>query len=429
MLVSLEGSEGLERRLKIQVPAENVEKAVDTRLRSVGKGAKLKGFRPGKAPIKVIRQHYGDQVRREVLGEILQSSYQEAITQEKLNPAGGPKIEPDVMEPGKDLEYTAVIEVYPEIDLGSVSGIKVERPSAEVTDEDLDRMLDNLRKQKMEWAEVERGAKEGDQVTIDFAGTIDGEAFEGGTAEGVTVVLGNQQMIADFEAGLDGLKAGDQKDIDVTFPEDYHSTDLAGKAGVFAVTLHKVEEGTLPEIDEEFCKSYGVETGSLDELKKEVRANMTREMSEVIRRIVRQQLIEQSTQAAEFEIPGTLVEEEINRMIQEMMQRQPKDAPAPPREAFNPEAQRRVQLGLLISEVIRSEKMELDNDRVREKVLELAGGYEQPEELVRSYMSNPQIMQQLEGVVLEDQAFDWLLDKAEVTDVEKSFKELMNFNN
>lgn len=428
MLVSLEDAEGLERRLKIQVPAEKVEKAVDSRLRSVGKGAKLKGFRPGKAPFKVIRQHYGDQVRREVLGELLQSSYQDAISEKNLNPAGGPRIESESMEPGKDLAYTAVIEVYPEIDLVDVSNIKVERAVAQITDDDMDHMLENLRRQKMEWKVVERPAKEGDRVTLDFEGTSGGKPFEGGSAKAVPVELGAKKMLKDFEEGLAGICVDEERKITMQFPEDYHHQDLAGEEGIFEVVAHKIEQGDLPDLDEEFCKTYGVEDGSLEKLKEEVRANMEREMKDVTQRQIRQQLLEQVVTAVDFPLPSALVDEEVSRLLKDATARQNKDLPAPQREIFQNDGQRRVKLGLIMGEIIRGQNLELDNDRVREKVLELAAGYQEPEELVRNYMSNPQLMQQIESAVLEDQAFDWLLEQSEVTDNEVAFKDLMNFD-
>ena len=428
MLVSLESSDGLERRLKIQVPAEQVEKEVDSRLKRVGKGAKLKGFRPGKAPIKVIRQHYGDQVRREVLGELLQSSYQEAISQENLNPAGGPRIETENMEPGKDLSYTAIIELFPDVDLAGVERIEVERSTADIKDEDLTAMLENLRKQKAEWQEVDRPAEDGDRVTIDFEGRCDGELFEGGSGEGVTVEVGGKKMLPDFEAGLVGLVKDEERSVDVQFPEDYGSSEMAGKKAVFRITASKIDEPQLPELDEEFCQSYGVASGLVDDLKTEVKANMQRELSDVVRREVRQQIIDQAVKVIEFDLPSTLVEEETTRLLNEIKSRQGEDAPDLDRSLFQSEAERRVKLGLIVGEVVRSQSLSADNDRVKEKVEEMAAGYQEPDEIVRAYMGNPQLLQQIESTVLEDQAFDWLLEQANVSDKETSFKELMHFN-
>ena len=427
MLVSLEGSDGLERRLKIQVPAERVEQEVDSRLKRVGKGAKLKGFRPGKAPIKVIRQHYGDQVRREVLGELLQTSYQEAISQENLNPAGGPRIEPQSMEPGKDLEYTAVIELYPEIDLAGLEKIEVERSAADINDSDLDAMLENLRKQRAEWVEVDRAAEDGDRVNIDFEGRIDDELFDGGSGEDVTVEVGAKKMLPDFEAGLVGLKKDEERNVDVQFPDDYGNEETAGKKAVFKITAKSVTEAKLPEMDAEFCQSYGVESGELDELKTEVRSNMEREMTDVVQRQVRQQIVEQVVSAVEFDLPSTLVEEETTRLVNELKSRQGENAPDLDRNLFKAEAERRVKLGLIVAEVIRGEEIAVDKERVQSKVEELAAGYQEPEEIVRAYMGNPQLLQQIESTVLEDQAFEWLLEQAKVSDKETTFKELMHF--
>ena len=429
MMVSVETTAGLERRMTIQVPAERIENEIDSRLRRYGKTAKIKGFRPGKVPMQVVRQRYGGQVREEVLGEMIRSSFVEALGQEKLRPAGGPRIEPSKVEEGVDLEYTATFEVYPEISLSGHEGMKIQRPVAEIAESDIDDMMDRLRRQRAEWVAVDRAAASGDQLTVDFTGTLDGEPFSGGEGEKVPVVLGRGGMLPDFENGLLGMQVGEEKDVSVDFPDDYGAAELAGRTAIFHVTAREVAEEKLPEVDDEFCAAFGISEGGVERLRKEVSENMSREMAQVSRARMKQQVLDQLVDSNEAELPQVLVDEEI-RVMQESAARRmgldPSDASSlPPRDTLEPQAGRRVKLGLLVAEVIGLAKIELDQSRVRQRLMELAASHGNPEELIKLYTSNRQMMGQIEAEVMEEQVVDWLIERAEATDQPTSFADLM----
>ncbi len=429
MMVSVETTAGLERRMTIQVPAEQIESEIDSRLRRYGKTAKIKGFRPGKVPMQVVRQRYGGQVREEVLGEMIRSSFVEALGQEKLRPAGGPRIEPSKVEQGVDLEFTATFEVYPEIALSGHEGMKIQRPTAEIAESDIDDMMDRLRRQRAEWVAVDRAAVDGDQLTVDFTGTLDGEPFSGGEGEKVPVVLGRGGMLQDFENGLLGMRVGEEKEVSVDFPDDYGAAELAGRTAIFRVTAREVAEEKLPEIDDEFCQAFGISEGGVDRLRKEVSENMAREMAQAARSQMKRQVLDQLVDANEAELPRVLVDEEI-RVMQESAARRmgldPSDASSlPPRETLEPQASRRVKLGLLVAEVIGQAKIELDPSRVRQRLMELAASYGSPEEVIKLYTSNRQMMGQIEAEVMEEQVVDWLIERAETTDQATSFADLM----
>jgi trigger factor len=430
MMVSVETVSGLERRMKVQVPAERIEKEVDSRLERYGRTAKIKGFRPGKVPMKVIRQRYGGQVRQEVLGEVLQASYFEAISQEQLRPAGNPQIEPGNADQGQDLEYVATFEVYPEVDLKGHEGIAVEKPVADIGDSDIDEMIESLRRQRAEWEEIDSISDTGHRVVVKFEGTLEGEAFPGGSGEEVPVTLGDGGMLPDFEAGLMGMRAGEEKDIKVAFPEDYGAEHLAGKTADFHVTALRVEQQKLPEINEEFCTAFGIREGGVDKLREEVLDSMRREAEQTVRRQLKEQIMDGLLRGNEVALPAVLVEDEIRSLRESTARRMgadPADASKlPPRETFEEPARRRVKLGLLVAEVIRRAEIELDKNRVRERVRELAADYRNPEEVVKLYTSNRQMMDRLEMEVMEEQVVDWLLDRAELTEKSIQFKELMN---
>ncbi len=430
MMVSVETVGGLERRMKVQVPAERIEKEVDTRLERYGRTAKIKGFRPGKVPMKVIRQRYGGQVRQEVLGEVLQASYFEAISQEQLRPAGSPRIEPGDAEQGQDLEYVATFEVYPEVELSRHEGIAVEKPIAEIDDGDIQDMIESLRRQRAEWEAVDAAAENGHRVVVKFSGTVDGEVFPGGSGDDVPVVLGEGGMLPDFETGLLGMRAGEEKDIKVAFPEEYGAEHLAGKTADFHVTAQRIEVQRLPEVDEQFCAAFGIKEGGVEKLREEVLDSMRREAEQAVRRQLKEQIMDGLLAGNEVDLPGVLVEDEIRGLREATARRMgvdPADSSrVPPRETFEEPARRRVKLGLLVAEVIRRAEIELDNNRVRERVRELAADYRNPEEVVKLYTSNRQMMDRLEMEVLEEQVVDWLLERAEFSDKPIKFKELMN---
>ncbi|MEM8816564.1 MAG: trigger factor [Pseudomonadota bacterium] len=426
MQVTVESTGALERRMRVELPAERIEQEVDSRLKSVGRTAKIKGFRPGKVPPKVVRQRYGKQVREEVLGELMQKSYSDAVTQEKLNPAGGPKIE---TEDGKDsFAYVATFEVMPEFELTGLDKIKVERPVVEIGDDDLAVMLEKLREQKAEWNAVQRKSASGDRVNCDFSGTLDGEPIEGGQGTNVPVVLGQGQMLPDFEKGLTGVAAGDEKSFKVKFPKDYHAEDLQGKKVDFVTTVHSVEEMSLPELDDEFAKLFNVEEGGLERLRQDVTENMRREAEQKTKNELREQVMQGLLEQNPIEIPQTLKAQEMHQMQHEAMRRMGVEDhdQAPPVENFADAADKRVRLGLLMRQLIADQNIELDEARVRTHIEELCAGYENAEDMVNVYLSNPQILQQVEPLVLEQMAIEWLLDNGSVKEKKLSFDKFMN---
>lgn len=427
MQVSVETSSGLERTLKVAVPAEEIEKQVASRLTEVARTARIKGFRPGKIPRKVVEKRYGGQVRQEVLSEVLQRSYAQALQQENLNPAGGPQIRTDQAGPGKDFEFTATFEVFPDIQLPKIEGLAVERPEVEITDADVDDMLERLRGQRATWEPVERASAEGDQVTVDFVGRIEGETFKGGEGRQIPVVLGEGTMLEDFETGLYGVNAGDEVTVPVSFPEDYRNEELAGKQAEFTVNVTAVAEHRLPEVDEDFARQFGIEDGSLEQLRSEVRENMQRELDERIRQKLKTQVLDRLVEHNPVELPRALVDQEIAALQQEAMRRMGLDDPAkaPPAETFREGAVRRVHVGLLINELISTQDIQLDRARVDAHIEDLAANYDQPEEIIKVYQSQPRLRNQVEMVVLEEQVTDWLVERGEVTAVPAEFKAFM----
>ena len=347
--VSVEAQEGLQRKIRVQVPADRIEQEVETRLRNVGRSAKLKGFRPGKVPARVIRQRYGGQVRQEVLQEVLQSSYSEAITREQLRPAGGPSIEPETIEEGQDLTFTATFEIYPDFELTGLDALKIDRPVTEVLDADVDAMLETLRKQRATWTPVDRKAAQGDRISIDFEGTLKNEPIEGGRGENVPVVLGEGQMLPDFEKSLSGLSAGDEKTFKVKFPKDYHSDELAGQKVSFSVKANEVAEMELPEVTADFIREFGVESGELGEFRTDIRSNMEREVTAKVEAEVKRQVMEQLLETNPIAVPEVLVRQEATGLQSDAMRNMGIEDPAqaPPVDGFRDAADRRVRLGLL----------------------------------------------------------------------------------
>lgn len=429
MQVSVETTGALERRIEVSVPRERIEQAIDERLKRVSRTAKLKGFRPGKVPFKVVKQQFGAQVRQEVLSDLMQSSFAEAVTQEKLNPAAGPRIEPISVGPEQDLKYRATFEVFPEIALKGVEGIAVVRPAAEVTEADVDAMVLNLREQRPRFEAVERESREGDRVTMDFEGQIDGAEFEGSKGTDVAVLLGGGRMLKDFETGITGMKADERKQIDVPYPADYHNAALAGKVAKFDVHLKKVEEKKLPELDDEFCREYGVLEGGIEQLRKEVRENMERELEQNVRARLKAQLMEGLLAANPVEVPQSLVDAQVREMQIDAARRMgARDASqVPPPEPFVEGARRRVALGLLIGELIKTRGLKIDRERVESRLADLAASYPDPEQIIKAYRQNADALRQIENIVIEDQVVDLLLEHAKVTDQPATFKDVMNF--
>jgi trigger factor len=429
MQVSVESIGKLERRMQVQVPAERVSQEIAARLKNISRTARLNGFRPGKAPLKVIRQQFGSQIHREVIGELLQSSYAEAVTQKQLTPAGSPRIEPQSMAEGQDLKYTATFEVFPEVVLQPMDSLEVDKVTAEVTESDIDAMIERLRKQQMKYSAVDRGAANGDKVTIDFDGAIDGVSFAGGKGENIAIVLGEGRMLPDLEQGLIGAATGEKRDVTVNFPADYRATELAGKTAIFATEVKSVEEAVLPELDEEFCKAFAVTEGGLPKLREDVAANMRRELEQALRNRNKAAVMEKLYAANPTEVPNVLIEGQIRDMQVEAMRRAgTKDAAqAPPREPFVEPARRRVALGLLLNDVIRKENLVVDRARVNERLDEMVSAYGDAGAMKRAYMQNAEAMRQVESLALEDQAVDWILEHAKVREVKSTFKQLMNF--
>ena len=431
MQVSIETTSGLERRLTVGVPAARVDGAVDERLKKAAKDVRMPGFRPGKVPMKVMRQRFGAGVRQEVLGEVMSQSFQEAVVQEQLRPAGQPNIEPKSLEAGKDLEYVATFEVFPEVDVAEMADFEVEKPVAEVTDEDVDNIIEVFRKQQGSWQEAERAAAEGDKVDIDYAGTKDGEAFDGGSAEGSELELGSGRMIPGFEDGIVGMKAGDEKTLELNFPEDYHNEDLKGAAVEFKVTVNKVEEMIPAELNEELFAQYGVEEGGEAQFRKEVAENMARELKNAVDGKVKQQVMDAVIAAHEgVDIPRSLVSQEVDALRNQMFQQfggaggQDMDLKSLlPDDMFTENAEKRVKLGLVLSELISKLELKADADKVRETIEEMASTYQEPEEVINWYYSNQEQLASVESKVLEDQVVEKLLESAKITEKECSYQE------
>lgn len=429
MKVSVETNTGLERRLTVEIPAADIEKEVDTRLFKVGRSAKLKGFRPGKVPPKVIRERYGLQVRQEVLEDLIQSSYSSAIEQENLRPAAMPSIEPGAMQEGQDFAFTATFEVYPDIEIKGLDALKIEAAQTEVTDADVDDMLETLRKQRADWSPVDRKAADGDRVTIDFEGRLKGEVFEGGSGKDVQFVIGEGQMLEDFDKNTKGLKDKDQKTFKMKFPKDYHASALAGQKVEFAVTVNEVAEQQLPEVDEEFVKAFGIESGEVDALRADVRRNMETETVARNQAETKRQVMEQLLDANPIEVPSALADQEAASLRSESLRNMgiadADDPNAPPVAEFRDAAERRVRLGLLVAAVIQENGIQVDRELVKAKVDEICAPYDQQEEIRKMYFQNPQLIGQVENMVLEEQLVAWLVERSTVTTKNVSFSELM----
>ncbi|MBX9915500.1 MAG: trigger factor [Pseudomonadaceae bacterium] len=425
MQVSVESTSALERRMTIGVPAERIETEVTKRLQQTARRAKVAGFRPGKVPMSVIRQRYEDAARQEALGDLIQATFYEAVTAQKLNPAGSPAVEPKLFEKGKDLEYVATFEVFPEFEVTGLEGIAIERLQADVADADLDKMLEILRKQNTRFEAAGRAAQDADQLTIDFVGKVDGEVFAGGSAKATQLVLGSGRMIPGFEDGLLGAAAGEERVLSLTFPADYQNLELAGKAAEFTVNVTAVAAPTLPELNAEFFALFGVKEGGLDDFRAEVRKNMQRELRQAVKSKVKNQVMDGLLAANPIEVPKTLLGNEVNRLRVQAVQQfggniKPDQLPA---ELFEEQARRRVVLGLIVAEVVKQFDLKPDDARVREMIQEMASAYQEPEQVVAWYYKNDQQMNEVRSVVLEEQVVDTVLSKANVTDKSVSYED------
>jgi len=427
MQVTVETTAGLERKMRVVVPSERVEVQVTEKIKQTAKQAKINGFRPGKVPLREVKRRFGAGIRQEVSSEMIQSTYGEALQKEAINPAGMPKIEEVNIEEGKDLEYTAVFEVFPEVEVSGLENIEVERLSSSIEEADLEKMIDTLREQRLVYAETDRAAAEKDQVNLDFEGFLEDEPFEGGKAEGTDLVLGSGSMIPGFEDGLAGLKADEEKDLKLTFPENYQAENLAGQEVLFKIKVNKVSEPELPELNDAFFEQFDVKEGGVEAFRKEVTNNMKRELDSAIKTKVKDQVMDGLSENNEVDLPQSLIDQEVNRMRQEAVQQfgggAQFDPSMLPAEMFTEQAQKRVKIGLIVSSIVDKNNLVADAEAVRETIEEMAATYQEPEEVINYYYSNEQQLSQIQNMVLEAQIVDFVLDSAKVTDKTVSYDE------
>jgi trigger factor len=421
MQVSVENTGGLERRMTVQVPAERIDQEVTSRLQSMKSSIRLDGFRPGKVPLQVVENKYGAQVRQEVIEQVINSTLHEALTQENIRPAGEPSIAPKEANPGEELEFVATFEVFPELDGAVKYGFRITRPAVEIGEADIESMLEKLRKQRATSSVVDRKAQTGDQVVIDFEGTIDGNAFTGNRGEQAPVVLGSNSMITGFEDQLIGVLAGEETTISITFPQDYPAGEVAGKAAEFRVKVHSVSEMLLPELDDEFARAFGMDDKGLEGLRAEVTSNMQRELKSMISSSLKDQVFTGLLENNPVEVPRNLIDGEVAE-LQSQQDYQHADT-----AQLEASAERRVKLGVLVSEVIKQNQLQIDPDRVREAVETVAASYENPEEVIQHYYGSQEILAGVQQVVMEDQVIDWVLENAglEIQDNQTTFDALV----
>lgn len=427
MSISIETLEGLQRRVTITIAADKIEAAYKEQLKGYAKNARVDGFRKGKVPHAIIEQRFGLAARQDVLSEEMPRAFFDTVMVEKISLAGRPTFTPNNYQPGQDFSFTATFEVFPEVELKGLENIEVEKPVVEIADADLDKMIEVLRKQQATWTESQDAAKAEDRVTIDFVGSTDSVEFEGGKATDFVLFMGQGRMIPGFEEGIVGHKAGEQFDIEVTFPAEYHAENLKGKAAKFAITLKKVENMVLPELTEEFVKKFGT-AKNVEELRAEIKKNMQRELKNAVTARIKNQVINGLIAQNDVEVPAAAVAEEIDVLRQQAVQRfggKPEMAAQLPAELFEADAKRRVQVGLLLSTVIASNELKVDEKRVEETIADIASAYEQPAEVVEYYAKNRQLTENIRNVVLEEQAVEAVLAKAKVTEKATSFDEIM----
>ncbi len=431
MQVSVETTSGLERRLTVAIEEARIAQAVESKLKEMAHTVKIKGFRPGKVPLKVVKQQYGGQVREDVVNEVLQSTFYEALSQENLHPAGAPTFSTRESTPGAGLEYTATFEVYPEIQLASLAEQKIEKPSVEIAETDIDNMIDRIRRQHMDWQAADTSAEKGDRISIDFKGTIDGEVFEGGEGKDMSIELGSGRMIAGFEDGLIGAEPGADVTLNLQFPDDYQAAELAGKPVQFAVHVNTVEKAVLPEVDEAFAKKMGVENGDIDDLRKDVLENMQMELAKQLKTKLKEKVMEMLIEVNKIDIPKALIENEAealrNQMVQNLSNQglSQTDIKALGTDMFVEQAERRVRLGLIMNEIVKENGINVEAENVRVLVEEIARPYEQPEEVVKWYYADKQRLSEIESLALEEQVVEWVVEQAEVVEITAAFDDVM----
>jgi trigger factor len=426
MQVSVETTGTIDRKMTVELPAAQIDETVEKRLKALAGRVKIDGFRPGKVPFSLVKKRYSDSVRYEVVESLLGSSFQEAARQQNLRVAGLPDIDLKTLEAGKNLKYVASFQVYPDFTIEGVETLTITRPTSEVTDADLDKMVEVIRKQNQGWQPVERAAQNGDSVTIDFAGTLDGEAFEGGSATDYSVELGAGRMLKDFEDGLVGMQAGEEKTVDVAFPENYQAENLKGKTAQFKLSVKQVREPVLPEIDADFIKRFGVDAGDVETFRAEVKKNMLHELDKALKSQVKQQVMDGLADLHAIDVPKALVADEVNYIREEFQQNTGSSAQNLPDALFAPQAERRVKLGLIVGEVIRQHNLQRDPARVDAMLESLASTYEDPQELINYYRQDRKAMQTIEAAVMEEMIVDWVLEKATVTDEARDFDAVMS---
>jgi len=431
MQVSIEQTGPLERKMKIEVPEDDIHSEVQNRLKSLSRTTRLDGFRPGKVPLKVLEKRYGPQVRQEVVGEVVRKTFIETIQSEELRPAGEPVIEPVTTEQGQGMTFHATFEVYPEILLADVSTLKLERPVCEITEQDIDKMVENLRKQQQTWKAVDRAAQQGDQLTVDFTGTIDGEVFEGGEATDFQIELGSSRFIEGFEAGLEGAEPGSERELELKFPEDYQNASLAGKPVKFVVRIKTVEEAELPELTDEVLAGFGIEEGGVEAFRKEIRENMEREQAQASKNRFKEHVMDALVEANTLDIPKALLASEAQRLASDMRQNlmmrgaSEEQTHAIRPDMFQEQARRRVTLGLLMSDIIKRQGFKAEPSRVRETIEAMAESYDDPEAVVKWYYEDQQRLGDIEAAVMEEQVVEWVATQAQVNEVPVGFDDLM----
>jgi len=430
MEASIEKVSTLERRLNVSLPIQEIDGEIQNRLRRLARNVRMDGFRPGKVPFRLVQQQYGGQVRQEVLGDALQKTFGEAIKQQNLRVAGYPRFEAKSSEAKDNFEFSATFEIYPEVQLSALDNVVIERPTVEPGEAEIDKTIEILRKQRVRYEPAERGAQMGDRITIDYRGTRDGQEFEGGSGTDHVTVLGEGRLLPAFEQQVVGLRAGESRAFELTFPEDYHAKELAGKNARFEVTLKRVEQALLPEVDAEFAKQLGIVDGDLTKMRAEIRANLERELRRRVQARVKEQVMKALVANAALEVPKALVELETEGLMASMQKdlagRGLKAGEVPmPRDVFEPEARRRVTLGLIIAEVVRQNGLQAKPEQVKAVVQDYAQSYERPEEVVRWYYQSPERLREVESLVLEDNVVQWALSRAKSEDKPADFDELM----
>jgi trigger factor len=431
MQASIEKVSNLERRLNVSLPLQEIEAEVENRLKRLARSVRMHGFRPGKVPFRLVEQTYGGQVRQEVMGDVLQKSFGEAVRQQNLRVAGFPRFEPrPASEGSQQVEFSATFEVYPEVTVSDLSDLQIERPVVSVGEVEVEKTVEILRKQRTYFRQTEREARTADSVTIDYRGTIDGQEFEGGSGTDQSVVLGSAGLLADFERHVLGMRAGASRAFELTFPEDYHGKEVAGKTARFDVTVKRVAEPVLPEVDADFARALGIADGDIRKMREDVKANLEREVRRRKDARVKDQVMKGLLEHSSIELPKALVQMEIERMMagtrRDLQARGLKaEQIALPPESFEPEARRRVGLGLIIAELVKRENLAARAEQIKAVVQDYAQAYEKPEEVVRWYYQSADRLREVESLVLENNVVEWVLSKARVQDRPTEFDELM----